>query len=143
MSSTIRTVALLCGTLALPLPLRAEDPADVIYSGGVIVTVVDAKPTVEAVAVQGGKIVAVGSREAVLKGWRGASTKVVDLKGRTMVPGFVDAHSHFIAAVEMTSWVNVSAPPVGPAKDIAGILAVIEQFKDRTYLVTGSLTACQ
>jgi predicted amidohydrolase YtcJ len=137
MPSTFRTVALLCGILAAPLPLRAEVPADVIYSGGVIVTVVDAKPTVEAVAVQGGKIVAAGAREAVLKGWRGASTKVVDLKGRTMIPGFVDAHSHFINAVEMANWVNVSAPPVGPVKDIAGLLDEVARFQARMKIKPG------
>jgi predicted amidohydrolase YtcJ len=137
MSSTIRTVAFLYGILAAPLPLRAEGPADVIYSGRVIVTVVDAKPTVEAVAVQGGKIVAVGSREVVLKGWRGEATKVVDLKGRTMVPGFVDAHSHFINAVEMASWVNVSAPPVGPVKDVAGVLDEVARFQVRMKIKPG------
>ena len=132
MASTIRVVALLCGLLAAPIPLRAEGPADVIYSGGVIVTVDDARPNVEAVAVQGGKIVAAGLREAILEGWRGAGTKVVDLGGRTMVPGFVDAHSHFINAVEMADWVNVSAPPVGTVKDIAGVVAAVERFQAQT-----------
>jgi predicted amidohydrolase YtcJ len=128
----IQALSLLCGLLAAPLPSLAEGPADVIYSGGVIVTVVDSKPTVEVVAVQGGKIVAVGSREAVLKGWRGDSTKLVDLKGRTMVPGFVDAHSHFISAVEITDWVNVSGPPGGSVTEISGLLAEVERFKTRT-----------
>jgi predicted amidohydrolase YtcJ len=132
MPPTIRAVSVLCGLLAASPPALADGPADVIYSGGVIVTVDDARPTAEAVAVQGGKVVAVGAREAVLKGWRGAGTTLVDLGGRTMVPGFVDAHSHFINAVEMASWVNVSAPPVGPIKDIAGIVAALEQFKART-----------
>ena len=129
MSSTIRAVAFLSGLLAVPIPALADGPAEVIYSGGVIVTVDDARPTAEAVAVQGGKIVAVGPREAVFKDWRGAGTKVVDLGGRTMVPGFVDAHSHFINAVEMASWVNVSAPPVGAIQDIAGIVAAVERHK--------------
>ena len=132
MSSTIRAVAFLSGLLAASLPALADGPADVIYSGGVIVTVDDARPTAEAVAVQGGKVVALGAREAVLKGWRGAGTKLVDLGGRTMVPGFVDAHSHFINAVEMANWVNVSAPPVGTIEDIAGVVAAVGRFQART-----------
>jgi predicted amidohydrolase YtcJ len=131
MSSTIRAASFLCGLLLAP-PVLADGPADVIYSGGVIVTVDDSKPTAQAVAVLGGKVVAVGSSQAVLKDWKGAGTQVVDLKGRTMIPGFVDAHSHFINAVEMAGWVNVSAPPVGPVKDIAGIMAALEAFRGRT-----------
>lgn len=132
MTPTIRLASLLCGLLLAPLPLFAEGPADVIYSRGVIVTVDDSKPIAQAVAVLGGKVVAVGSDEAVLKAWKGDTTRVVDLSGRTMVPGFVDAHSHFINAVEMAGWVNVSAPPVGPVKDIAGILKTLEEFQART-----------
>jgi predicted amidohydrolase YtcJ len=132
MPSTLRSLAFLCGLLASPPLLFADEPADVIYSGGVIVTVASANLTAEAVATLGGKVVAVGAREAVLKGWRGPGTTLVDLDGRTMIPGFVDAHSHFINAVEMANWVNVSSPPVGPVKDIAGIVAEVERFKDRT-----------
>ncbi len=132
MTTTIRLASLLFGLLFAASPLLADGPADVIYSRGVIVTVDDSKPTAEAVAVLGGKIVAVGSDAAVLKAWKGVKTRVVDLAGRTMVPGFIDAHSHFINAVEMAGWVNVSAPPVGPVRDIAGILETIEAFKART-----------
>ena len=131
MSSTLRAVSLLCGLLAAPLSLLADGPADVIYSGGAIVTVDDARPSAEAVACQGGKIVAVGALDEVSKKWRGDGTKAVDLRGRTMVPGFVDAHSHFINAIEMANRVNVSAPPVGPVKDIAGIVAEVERHKRR------------
>ncbi len=139
MSSTLRAVSIFCGLLAIPLPLLADGPADAIYSGGVIVTVNDARPNVEAVAVQGGKIVAVGTLDEVSKTWRGNGTKAVDLGGRTMIPGFVDAHSHFINAVEMANWVNVSAPPVGPVKDIAGIVAEVERFRQRTKPKAGAV----
>ena len=128
----IRPVAFLCVLLASPALLLADGLAEVIYSGGVIVTVDPVGSTAEAVATLGGKVVAVGGREAVFKAWRGAGTKVVDLGGRTMVPGFVDAHSHFINAVEMANWVNVSSPPVGPVQDIAGIVLEVERFQARS-----------
>ncbi len=131
MSSKLRAIATLGCLMAAPAPLLADGPAEAIYSGGPIVTVDDARPAAEAVAVQGGKIVAVGGLDEVSKAWSGAGTRAVDLKGRTMVPGFVDAHSHFINAVEMANWVNVSAPPVGPVKDIAGIVAEVGRFKRR------------
>ena len=132
MTSTLRSIAFLCGLLAAPPLVLADGQADVIYSGGVIVTVDPARPTAGAIAVLGGKVVAVGDREAVSRAWRGAGTRLVDLGERTMVPGFVDAHSHFINAVEMANWVNVSSPPVGPVEDIAGIVAEVGRFRERT-----------
>ena len=133
MVSTIRSLPILSGLLIFfPALLRADGPADVIYQGGPIVTVSPSRPSAEAVATLGGKVVAVGGREAILKAWRGAGTRVVDLEGRTMVPGFIDAHSHFINAVEMANWVNVSSPPVGPVQNIAGVIAEVEKFRNRT-----------
>jgi predicted amidohydrolase YtcJ len=68
------------------------EPAERIYVGGTILTVADASPRAEAVAVAGGRIIAVGKKADVLA-CRGEQTEVVDLAGRTLVPGFVDGHS--------------------------------------------------
>jgi len=68
------------------------DPAETIYVGD-IVTVNDAQPSAEAVAVRDGRILAVGSEEAVMV-HRGDDTRVVQLGSHTMLPGFVDAHGH-------------------------------------------------
>ena len=70
-----------------------ERTADVIFTGGDIVTVNDAQPTAEAVAVRDGRIVAVGSEEEVMA-WSGEGTELRDLAGHTLVPGFIDAHGH-------------------------------------------------
>lgn len=51
---------------------------------------------VQALAVQNGKIVAVGSKDSVVKEWQSNSTKVVDLKGQTLMPGFVEPHVHIV-----------------------------------------------
>jgi len=75
--------------LAAPMPPRA----DAIYTGGDIVTVNDRQPQAEAIAIAGGRIVAVGSRDEVMK-FKGAETRVVDLGGKTLIPGFVDPHGH-------------------------------------------------
>lgn len=74
-------------------PAASTGVADVIYWGGPILTMNDAQPQVQAVAVRAGRIVAVGTRAEIAR-WQGAATQVVDLQGRTLLPGFVDPHSH-------------------------------------------------
>ncbi|MBB6226061.1 hypothetical protein FHS79_000212 [Polymorphobacter multimanifer] len=82
------------GILALVIagPAAAQAP-DLILTNANILTVDARTPRAEAVAVRGGVIVAVGKADAVGK-LAGAGTKVVDLGGRTMVPGFYDNHIH-------------------------------------------------
>ena len=64
---TRRSFFLLASTALFVSPALAADPADVIYSGGTIITVDDANPRVEAVAVKGGKIIAAGAAADVMK----------------------------------------------------------------------------
>jgi predicted amidohydrolase YtcJ len=81
--------------LAIPQPAGA----DLILHNGVIWTVDAKNPQVQAVAVRDGKFVAVGSDESVLK-LRGLRTRVIDLQGRFVVPGFNDNHVHFASAAQ-------------------------------------------
>ncbi|OYW81085.1 MAG: hypothetical protein B7Z19_01445 [Polynucleobacter sp. 32-46-5] len=74
----------------------AKGNADTIFYGGPIVTVNAKNEEVQALAVQNGKIVAVGSKDSVVKEWQSNSTKVVDLKGQTLMPGFVEPHVHIV-----------------------------------------------
>ena len=67
--------------------------ADTIYTNGTIITVDPQESIAEAVAVKDGKILTVGSAEVVMA-TRGENTQVVDLEGKTMTPGFIDAHGH-------------------------------------------------
>jgi len=96
-------------------------PADAIWFGGPIVTLDDAHPTAEAVAVQGGKIVAVGSRASVEKGRKGPRTRMIDLAGRTLVPGFIDAHGHMWGAGVQAMAANLLPPPDGGVRSIADL----------------------
>lgn len=71
----------------------SQGPADMVYQGGTIHTV-DAHDTlVQAIAIKDGRITYAGS-EAGVKGQIGPGTKVVDLKGRTVLPGLIDGHMH-------------------------------------------------
>src|SRR5262245_47236052 len=71
----------------------AAEPADVVFKNGNIYTVNERQPRAEAVAVKGGKIVFVGSNSNA-KAYEGKGTRIVDLKGNTVVPGLTDSHYH-------------------------------------------------
>jgi predicted amidohydrolase YtcJ len=81
-----------CAFSALAL---AQAPADLVLVNGKIWTVDDKQPEVEAVAVLGNRIAAVGSTTEIRK-WIGANTKVIDLQGKRVTPGFNDSHVHFL-----------------------------------------------
>jgi len=98
----------------------AQDVADTIYSGGPIVTIDDARPIAEAVAVRDGRIIAVGDADDVLA-FRGKSTKIFDLAGRTMIPGFVDSHGHVVMGGLQALSANLLSPPDGRVTDIASL----------------------
>jgi predicted amidohydrolase YtcJ len=74
-------------------PVREEPSADLVLEGGVVITLDDARPRATAIAVRGGRIVAVGGKTDV-KPLIGRGTRRIDLKGRTVVPGLTDAHVH-------------------------------------------------
>ena len=69
-------------------------PADLVLRNGKIVTMNAAAPTVQAIAVRGDKISALGSNTDAAK-WTGPNTKVIDLKGQLAIPGFIEGHGHF------------------------------------------------
>src|SRR5262247_1743715 len=82
-------------TLMFSALVLAQAPADLVLVNGKIWTVDDKRPEVEAVAVLGNRIAAVGSTEEIRK-WVGANTKVIDLQGKRVTPGFNDSHVHFL-----------------------------------------------
>ncbi len=79
-----------------PPALPPQEPAEVVFVNGRFITLDEATPEVEAIAVRNERIVAVGTREEIDK-HRGDGTEVVDLEGLTVVPGLIDAHEHFPA----------------------------------------------
>jgi hypothetical protein len=98
------------------LPTTAER----IWTGGTILTMDDGNMRVEAVAEAGGRLIAVGTRAEVMK-TRGPRTQVIELKGRTLVPGFVDAHGHMAMGGLQALSANLLAPPDGEVQDIASL----------------------
>ena len=108
--------------------VATESAADTIYTGGDIVTVNDAQPTAEAVAVKDGRILAVGTRADVEGDHKGAATRVVDLGGRTLVPGFFDAHAHIMSFGAQGVGANLLAAPDGSADTIDDLVAALQEF---------------
>jgi predicted amidohydrolase YtcJ len=77
----------------------AADPADLLLINGKIVTVDDRFSIAQAIAIKGQRIVAVGTTADVRK-VAGAGAKTIDLRGRTVIPGLIDNHAHWIRAAE-------------------------------------------
>ncbi|MHA1581495.1 MAG: amidohydrolase [Candidatus Baldrarchaeia archaeon] len=69
--------------------------ADLVLINGEIITLDDGNTIYEGVAVKNGKIIEVGSNSEV-KYWIGNKTRVIDLNGKAVVPGFIDSHTHFV-----------------------------------------------
>jgi predicted amidohydrolase YtcJ len=86
-----------------PAPQRAESTADIVFKNGNVYTANDKSPRAQAIAVKADKIVFVGTNAAAQK-FVGANTRVVDLKGSTVLPGFTDSHQHLsgVGLREMT-----------------------------------------
>ena len=83
------------------LAARSDAPADLVLLGGSVATMDAVRRWAQAVAIREGRVVAVG-RDAEVRRSVGPRTRVVDLAGRTLLPGFQDAHVHpAMAAIEL------------------------------------------
>ena len=102
-----------------------------VYRGGTIRTMNDAAPLADAVAVQGGRIVAVGT-EADVKAKAGSDARIVDLEGRTMLPGFIDCHGHVSITALLMGFRNLAPKPAGPIGNIADIQRELAAYRDET-----------
>jgi predicted amidohydrolase YtcJ len=126
-------IATLCVVASFSIALSgcgSKEKADQIFIGGPVVTMNDANRTAEAVAIKDGRILAVGTESEVMS-HRGSATVVTDLDGMTLMPGFVDSHGHFMNALQVVTWANVSPPPVGPGKDIASVVDAMKAHAEK------------
>jgi predicted amidohydrolase YtcJ len=119
--------------------VSAGQTADMIYVGGDIVTINDAEPTAEALAVKDGRILAVGARTNVEKTHKGAGTRMIDLGGRTLLPSFIDGHSHYFNSLLVANQCKLYAPPAGPGKDVDSIVAALKAFADDRKIPKGEM----
>lgn len=103
--------------------------ADRIWMGGPILTMVDGAMRAEALAEKDGVILGVGDADDIMS-LRGPQTDIIDLAGRTMIPGFVDAHGHvFMTGVQALS-ANLLPAPDGTVNDIPTLQQVLRDFAE-------------
>jgi predicted amidohydrolase YtcJ len=123
----MRTIALILMMLALCIPgaQSSAETADIVFKNGNIYTVNDRQPRAQAIAVKSGKIIFVGSN-ADAAAYEGKATRVVDLRGRTVVPGLTDSHYHLsgVGAREM----NLNLEGITSLQDF---LAKVKERVDR------------
>ena len=97
--SGVAAAAVAVWLMASGSPVLAAESADTLLVNGKIITVDDRFTIAQGVAIKGQHIVAVGGTGQILK-LKGAATKVIDLANRTVIPGLIDNHAHFIRAPE-------------------------------------------
>ena len=127
-------VAMLMGSVA-----ALGQSADKIYVGANIVTMNEAQPSAEAVAVKDGKILAVGSRAELEGKFKGSATKIEELGNKALLPGFLDAHTHYISSLSVANQVQVYPPPSGPGKDVPSIIAALQKYREERHIPKGQL----
>lgn len=122
--------ALRRGAFAVTLALVAPGcaivplPAELIMTGGTIWTGTRQQATVEAVAVRDGRIVFLGADDAVLR-FKGPGTRHIELRGRLVVPGFSDSHTHFL-----TGGFALATADLRPARSPQEFAALLGKFAE-------------
>lgn len=98
--------------------------ADLVLRGGTVITVDSNDRIAEAVAVKDGRVVAVGSNTEVNR-FVGTGTETVDLGGRTVTPGLIDAHAHFgWGGADRLFVLDLSYPNVETMADVVAKVSV-------------------
>jgi hypothetical protein len=110
-----------------PAASSPADPADLLLVNGTIVTVDSQRPQVQAIAIKGDRIMAVGTT-AEMDRLRGPATRRIDLAGQLAIPGFIEGHGHFLGLGRalrhlnlsgVDNWDNVLAMVSASTRDIA------------------------
>jgi len=101
--------------------------ADIIYRGGQILTMAAHGERLEALAVKDGTILAAGSLNEVMK-TKGDATKIIELDGKCMMPGFIDPHSHVVLQSAKFSTANLDPIPIGKAGTMDDIKQILKDW---------------
>lgn len=111
-------------------PLTGDRQADTIYLNGTVITMNDDQPQAEAIAVKNGIIVAVGDRQTI-QAWQRKDTKIFDLQGKTLLPGFIDAHRHLFNLGITSAVAFLNPPPDGTVDSIDKLVAALKAQIDK------------
>ena len=113
-----------------------SDSAATVYYNGDIITMEGDKPQmIEALVTEGGKIAYVGSLDEAKSKYANAAQ--VDLEDKTLLPGFIDPHSHFGMVSNTVGQVDLNPPPVGKVDSIDKMLAALKAYKKDNNIADG------
>ncbi len=104
-----------------------ENLAKVFFGGDIITMVGDTPQYAEAVVVQGGKISFTGTSAEAMN-VAGAGHEMINLEGKTMLPGFIDGHAHFANFAAQAIGAQLLPPPDAGAKDIPTIISLLKEW---------------
>ncbi|MDH5199462.1 MAG: amidohydrolase family protein [Candidatus Bathyarchaeota archaeon] len=110
--------------------------AGLVLLNGKIITVDPSETIAEAVAVRDGRFLKVGSSEEIRR-LAGSKTRVIDLKGKTVLPGFIDSHEHCIRKGMRGDWVDCTSPPMATIDQLVEALAAKASEKAEGEWVVG------
>jgi predicted amidohydrolase YtcJ len=127
-SALLVLVALVTGLAVLAnIAVRGpQAPAHQVFINGDILTMDAQNSTVEAISTRDELIEAVGTTEEIMA-LVGDDTAVVDLRGRTVLPGFVDAHGHFPGSGMRVIAADLNSPPIGDKTTMAEVMAALRE----------------
>ena len=111
--------------------------ANLILTNGKVVTVDPQETISQAVAIRDGRFLKIGTNEEI-KGLAKSDARVIDLKGRTVLPGFIDTHEHCIRRGLQSDYVSCRSPPMETIDDIVQALAAKAATKPEGEWVVGS-----
>lgn len=100
---------------------QSQTKADLVLLNGVVVTLNENQPAAEAVAIEGENIMAVGSNDAI-RPLIGPNTRVIELDGKLLIPGFVESHAHFMGLGESLTWLRL-----GTARNFDEIVVMVAE----------------
>jgi predicted amidohydrolase YtcJ len=112
----------------VPPPPPPPPLSDIIFTNGDVITLDDKRPSAQAVAIKGSKILAVGKTKDILARWKSEGTEVVDLAGKTLVPGFIDAWGQMSRLGLFSVAAQLQSPPLGPVTDTNGLLRQLRDW---------------
>ena len=105
--------------------------ADQLLYNAAILTLDARNSVAPAMALAGERILAVGTREE-LERFVGPETRLRDMEGQTVMPGFCDAHGYILLTADMLDWEDLNSPPIGVCRSLDDCLARLRERAERT-----------
>ena len=127
----LMTLLIITGFIMSLILQPPKPPASQAFINGTVLTMDSANRVAQAVFVEGDRIQQVGSNEQI-NALINNDTIIHDLKGKTLLPGFIDAHGHFPGSALATLNVDLNSPPIGKIKTIDEMITALQTKADTT-----------